>query len=62
MRTLRLLAAALLAGMLGAAPVHAASIVYEGDAGPGKGKRIVLLASDHDGQPRLFRSFAPKGA
>lgn len=29
-------------------PLHASSIVYEGKAGPGLGKHIVFLASDHE--------------
>jgi type 1 glutamine amidotransferase len=44
MKPLRLL----LASLLGAAPLHATSIVYQGDAGPGHGKYIVFLASDHE--------------
>ncbi len=28
--------------------IHANPVVYEGDAGPGKGKHIVFLASDHE--------------
>jgi type 1 glutamine amidotransferase len=44
MKTLRLL----LATLLGTAPMHASSITYEGGSGPGEGKRIVFLASDHE--------------
>lgn len=44
MKTLRLL----LASLLGTAPMHASSITYEGGPGPGKGKHIVFLASDHE--------------
>lgn len=44
MKTLRLFIAALFA----AASVQASSIVYQGDAGPGVGKHIVFLASDHE--------------
>lgn len=44
MKKLRLLLAAALA----CSPIHASSIVYEGEAGPGLGKHIVFLASDHE--------------
>jgi type 1 glutamine amidotransferase len=44
MKTLRLFLAAAFA----TSPLHASSIVYEGDAGPGLGKHIVFLASDHE--------------
>lgn len=44
MKSLRLL----LASALAASPVQASSIVYQGEAGPGKGKHIVFLASDHE--------------
>jgi len=44
MKSLRLL----LASAFAAAPIHASSIVYQGDAGPGLGKHIVFLASDHE--------------
>jgi hypothetical protein len=37
-----------LASLLVTAPLHSSSIVYEGDAGPGLGKHIVFLASDHE--------------
>jgi len=38
----------LVAFALGASAVQASSIVYQGDAGPGLGKHIVFLASDHE--------------
>jgi type 1 glutamine amidotransferase len=44
MKKLRLLLAAALA----CSPIQASSIVYEGEAGPGLGKHIVFLASDHE--------------
>ena len=44
MKALRLL----FASLLGIAPVHASSITYEGGSGPGQGKHIVFLASDHE--------------
>jgi len=44
MKTLRLL----LASLLGTAPMHASSITYEGGPGPGRGRHIVFLASDHE--------------
>ncbi len=44
MKTLRLL----IATALTAVTVQASSIVYQGDAGPGLGKHIVFLASDHE--------------
>ena len=44
MKALRLF----LASLLGTAPIHATSIVYEGGSGPGQGKHIVFLASDHE--------------
>lgn len=44
MKTLRIL----LASLFGTAAMHATSIVYEGGAGPGQGKHIVFLASDHE--------------
>ncbi len=44
MKALRLF----LASLLGTAPVIASSITYEGGPGPGQGKRIVFLASDHE--------------
>lgn len=34
--------------LLAAIAAHATPIVYEGEAGPGKGKHIVFLASDHE--------------
>lgn len=34
--------------LLTATVVHASPMVYEGEAGPGKGKHIVFLASDHE--------------
>ncbi len=34
--------------LLAATVAHANPIVYEGEAGPGKGKHIVFLASDHE--------------
>lgn len=46
MKSLRVLIALLI--MSAAAPLHASSIVYEGGDGPGKGKHIVFLASDHE--------------
>jgi type 1 glutamine amidotransferase len=44
MKALRLL----LASLFGTAPIHATSIIYEGGPGPGQGKHIVFLASDHE--------------
>ena len=44
MKRLRLL----LATAFAATPLHASSIVYQGEAGPGLGKHIVFLASDHE--------------
>jgi type 1 glutamine amidotransferase len=44
MKALRLI----LASLFGSAPLHATAIVYQGDAGPGQGKHIVFLASDHE--------------
>jgi type 1 glutamine amidotransferase len=44
MKALRLF----LVSLFGAAPVHASSIIYEGGPGPGEGKHIVFLASDHE--------------
>ena len=44
MKALRLF----LASLLGTAPIHASSITYEGGSGPGHGKHIVFLASDHE--------------
>ncbi len=45
MKFLRMLAASTLA----ASPLHASTaVVYQGDAGPGLGKHIVFLASDHE--------------
>jgi type 1 glutamine amidotransferase len=44
MKALRLL----IATAFGATAVQASSIVYQGDAGPGLGKHIVFLASDHE--------------
>jgi hypothetical protein len=44
MKALRLF----LASLLGTAPIHASSITYEGGSGPGQGKHIVFLASDHE--------------
>ena len=38
----------LLTFLLTATLIHANSVVYEGDSGPGKGKHIVFLASDHE--------------
>jgi type 1 glutamine amidotransferase len=38
----------LLAAALACSPIQASSIVYEGEAGPGLGKHIVFLASDHE--------------
>lgn len=38
----------LLATVFSAAAVQASSVVYQGDAGPGVGKHIVFLASDHE--------------
>lgn len=38
----------LIASAFAAAAVQASSIVYQGDAGPGLGKHIVFLASDHE--------------
>ena len=40
--------APLLAAVLTIGQIHAAPIVYEGTAGPGLGKHIVFLASDHE--------------
>ncbi len=37
-----------LGGLAGSSLIHAAPLVYQGDAGPGKGKSIVLIASDHE--------------
>lgn len=37
-----------LACLFCAGSIHASSIVYEGEEGPGKGKHIVFLASDHE--------------
>ena len=37
-----------LGGLAGSSLVHAAPLVYQGDTGPGKGKSIVLIASDHE--------------
>ena len=48
MKALRLF----LASLLGTAPIHASSITYEGGSGPGQGKHIVFLASDHEYRPR----------
>ena len=39
---------AFLTTLLAINPGHASSIVYEGDSGPGLGKHIVFLASDHE--------------
>ncbi|MEX1048560.1 MAG: ThuA domain-containing protein [Akkermansiaceae bacterium] len=44
MKSLRIL----LATALSATAVQASSIVYQGEAGPGVGKHIVFLASDHE--------------
>ena len=44
MKSLRILLTAAFA----TSPLHASSIVYEGEAGPGLGKHIVFLASDHE--------------
>ena len=44
MKALRIL----IASAFAAAAVQASSIVYQGDAGPGLGKHIVFLASDHE--------------
>ena len=44
MKSLRILRTAAFA----TSPLHASSIVYEGEAGPGLGKHIVFLASDHE--------------
>jgi len=44
MKTLRILIATAFAS----GALHASSIVYEGEAGPGLGKHIVFLASDHE--------------
>lgn len=44
MKSLRLF----LAFLLGSVAVRASSIVYEGGPGPGQGKHIVFLASDHE--------------
>jgi hypothetical protein len=44
MKPLRLI----LASLLGTASIHASSITYEGGPGPGQGKHIVFLASDHE--------------
>lgn len=44
MKALRMLAASVFA----ATPIQASSIVYQGDVGPGLGKHIVFLASDHE--------------
>jgi type 1 glutamine amidotransferase len=38
----------LLLPFLGFLPANASSIVYQGEAGPGAGKHIVFLASDHE--------------
>lgn len=38
----------LLTSLLGMFPLHASSIVYQGTSGPGQGKHIVFLASDHE--------------
>ena len=38
----------LLAAALACSQIQASSIVYEGEAGPGLGKHIVFLASDHE--------------
>lgn len=38
----------ILAGILCIGPAHADSVVYQGTAGPGLGKHIVFLASDHE--------------
>jgi type 1 glutamine amidotransferase len=37
-----------LTSLLAIGPGHASSIVYQGDSGPGLGKHIVFLASDHE--------------
>lgn len=37
-----------LAGLFAATSMQASSIVYQGEAGPGLGKHIVFLASDHE--------------
>ena len=44
MKSLRILLTAAFA----TSPLYASSIVYEGEAGPGLGKHIVFLASDHE--------------
>lgn len=44
MNALRLL----IASIFVAAPIQASSVVYQGNAGPGFGKHIVFLASDHE--------------
>ena len=46
---IRKLASALLAVLWLASSLHAEpSLVYEGTAGPGKGKHIVFLSGDHE--------------
>lgn len=41
-------AAPLLAGIALSSPLLADPLTYEGTAGPGKGKKVVLIASDHE--------------
>jgi type 1 glutamine amidotransferase len=51
--------------ILTATVIHASPIIYEGDSGPGKGKHIVFLASDHEyraeeASPALARILAKR--